>query len=212
MPSSGSIQEVRSAVNLLFLFVNFRNTVHFFFPASLTAYQFVVCHLLQSTWDRIQHLQRTQKMDAFTARNQSQVYHYRPLSIAYGEALFMQRMVDLIDSPGLKPEIRSVLQALAAMFGTTHLEKHFSVLIEGGYFHSRTSEALHRAVELLCDRLKPEAVALVDALAPSDFVLNSALGHSDGQVYKHLEARMSPSFKARPEWWKLILQLPTAHL
>lgn len=38
------------------------------------------------------------------------------------------------------------------------------------------------AVIDLCARLKPEAVALADAIAPTDFVLNSVLGHSDGQV------------------------------
>lgn len=124
----------------------------------------------------------------------------------------MQRMVDLLANPGLKPEIRQVLQDLAALFGARNLEKHLAVLVEGGYFHSGTSAALHRAVELLCDKLKPEAVALVDALAPPDFALNSALGHSDGQVYKHLEASMSPTFKKRPDWWKLILEQPKAHL
>jgi len=32
--------------------------------------------------------------------------------------------------------------------------------------------------------LKDEAVALVDALAPPDFILNSPIGHSNGKVRK----------------------------
>jgi len=151
-------------------------------------------------------------MDPFTAKNQSQAFYYRPLSIAYGEALFLQRMLDLLGSQGLKAELRSVLQDLAALFGAVHLEKHLSVLIRGGYFHKDSSAALHEAVEILCERLKPEAVSLVDALAPPDFVLNSALGHSDGQVYKHLEAGMAPGYKKRPDWWRLVLEHPKAHL
>lgn len=35
--------------------------------------------------------------------------------------------------------------------------------------------------------LKPEAVSLVDSIAPPDFILNSALGMSDGKVLDKLE-------------------------
>ena len=35
-------------------------------------------------------------------------------------------------------------------------------------------------------QLKGEAVALVDALAPPDFILNSPIGHSNGKVVKFL--------------------------
>ena len=34
----------------------------------------------------------------------------------------------------------------------------------------------------LCNDLKSDAVALVDVIAPTDFVLNSAIGRSDGEV------------------------------
>lgn len=52
----------------------------------------------------------------------------------------------------------------------------------GGYFGGDCVQYLHEAVELLCCRLKNEAVSLVDAIAPSDFALNSVLGASDGKV------------------------------
>ena len=40
----------------------------------------------------------------------------------------------------------------------------------------------------LCTQLKNEAVALVDALAPPDFILNSPIGHSNGKVgHFHLD-------------------------
>lgn len=34
----------------------------------------------------------------------------------------------------------------------------------------------------LCGKLKNEAVAMVDAISPPDFLLNSVLGCSDGRV------------------------------
>lgn len=174
----------------------------------LDAYQFVVCHLLRSTASRIQEL-TNQKLDAFTAKNQAQAYYYRPLSIAFCETLFLMRMMKLLEDPKVPNELKAVLKSLTALYGATNLEKHLSVLTQGGYFQPNTVVSLHTAVEQLCERLKPDAVALIDAIAPSDFALNSALGHSDGQVYQHLEERMSPSMKTRPDWWKLVLQPAT---
>lgn len=56
----------------------------------------------------------------------------------------------------------------------------------------------------LFSKLKSEAVALVDVLAPPDFVLNSVLGKSDGKVYQNLQAALfqSPQVFERPSWWE----------
>lgn len=54
--------------------------------------------------------------------------------------------------------------------------------------------------------LKNDAIPLVDAIAPNDFVLNSPLGMSDGQVYKHLQSvlwQTSSTFE-RPKWWQAV--------
>lgn len=122
-------------------------------------------------------------------------------------------MIKLLNDPNIPNELRAVLKLLTALFGATSLEKHLSALTQGGYFQPGTSATLQAAIEQLCERVKPEAVALVDAIAPSDFALNSALGHSDGQVYRHLEERMSSTMKKRPEWWQLLVQpVKASHL
>ena len=56
----------------------------------------------------------------------------------------------------------------------------------------------------LAKDLKKDAVALADVLAPPDFVLNSALGHSDGNVYKHMKNHFysNPDSFGRAEYWK----------
>lgn len=41
---------------------------------------------------------------------------------------------------------------------------------------------MQEATLVLCGQLKDDAVSLVDAIAPPDFVLNSPIGLSDGQV------------------------------
>ena len=62
-------------------------------------------------------------------------------------------------------------------------------------------------VEIAND-LKKDAVALADVLAPPDFILNSALGHSDGNVYQHMKHSFytSPSSFARAEYWEDVTQ------
>ena len=53
----------------------------------------------------------------------------------------------------------------------------------GGYFQGSAPARLVRdSILRLCRELKPDAVALVDVIAPPDFILNSPIGHSDGQV------------------------------
>lgn len=41
----------------------------------------------------------------------------------------------------------------------------------------------------------------MDAIAPPDFILNSALEHSDGKAYDHLEEEFR-SRTGKTEWWK----------
>lgn len=52
--------------------------------------------------------------------------------------------------------------------------------------------------------LKDDAVSLVDAIAPTDFIIDSPLGMSDGMAYRHLESSLmqSPDVFQRPHWWK----------
>jgi len=45
----------------------------------------------------------------------------------------------------------------------------------------------------LCGEMKDDAIALVDAMAPPDYVLNSILGESTGLVYKNLYNSMIQS-------------------
>lgn len=54
---------------------------------------------------------------------------------------------------------------------------------QGGYFKGpEPAEFYKEGIIQLLPKLKPESVALVDSIAPPDFILNSALGMSDGNV------------------------------
>ena len=52
--------------------------------------------------------------------------------------------------------------------------------------------------------LKDDAVALVDTIAPTDFVLRSPLGKCDGEIYKNLYSTLvqTPEVFERAKWWQ----------
>ncbi|VDN33590.1 unnamed protein product [Cylicostephanus goldi] len=71
---------------------------------------------------------------------------------------------------------------MPALYGLYCLEKHLASLYIGGYCEGQKfGDGIHDAVRRLERDLLPDSVALVDAIAPPDFVLNSALGLSTGQ-------------------------------
>ena len=89
------------------------------------------------------------------------------------------------------------------------LEKHTAIFYQGGYFTGPKSDRpvslIRETILRLCSEMKSEAVSLVDAMAPPDFVLNSALGDSTGEVYKKVYSMMiqspfsmEPMFIERP--------------
>jgi len=176
------------------------------FAVLLKAYQWLVCYLTESTVDRLK-VHQAQGKDAFTAKNESQVFFARTLSIVFVEHYILWKFSERVDSQAHDPSIQEVLRKLAALYGVWSLERHLATLYQGGYASGCQPVVLLReAILQLCSQLKPEAVALADVIAPPDFVLNSVLGQSNGNVYKNLQTSLfrSPHVFERPSWWSEI--------
>lgn len=76
-----------------------------------------------------------------------------------------------------------MFERLISLYGLHHLQRHLSDFYEGGYAQGpNLSNIIKKAILKLCEDLKPDAVSLADAIAPPDFILNSAIGKSDGEV------------------------------
>ena len=108
-------------------------------------------------------------------------------------------------SPNLPPAIPQVLTRLGLLYGLWSLDAHSSTLYEAGYYIGpEPNRLVRKAILQLCSDLKPDAVALVDAIAPPDFVLNSVLGRSDGNIYENIYGLItsSPTAFCRPDWWQ----------
>lgn len=74
------------------------------------------------------------------------------------------------------------------------LDKHLVLFYQGGYFTNEKAATLIRETILeLCKEMKNDSIALIDAIAPPDYVLNSILGDSTGNVYQNLYNSMVQS-------------------
>jgi acyl-CoA oxidase len=173
--------------------------------ALLKTYKWLIRWLIQSSGEKLKAMQKSGK-DSFTARNDSQVYQARTLSLVFIEHYVLEKFwLQMCNFVELPIEHVKVLTKLLLLYGLWSLEKHLAILYQSGCISGpKTASLIHEGILELCTSLKGEAVALADAIAPPDFILNSAIGNSDGFVYKHLQNVMSqtPSGFERASWWK----------
>ncbi|ELW62782.1 Peroxisomal acyl-coenzyme A oxidase 3 [Tupaia chinensis] len=148
---------------------------------SLQAYQWLVCYLLQESYRKLDQEKRSGRSD-FEARNNCQVFRCRPLALAFLELTVVHRFHEHTHGPSVPPSLRGVLGRLSALYALWSLSRHTAVLYQGGYFSGTQAGAMMEQAMLdLCSQLKDDAVALVDVLAPPDFVLDSPIGRADGE-------------------------------
>ncbi|XP_071946263.1 peroxisomal acyl-coenzyme A oxidase 3-like [Antedon mediterranea] len=177
---------------------------------SLAAYKWLVVYLCKESSQKLLREKR-QGQDSFTARSNSQVYYCRSLSIAYIEHMTLQVFHDFCCNPSLPKDISTTLRKLCALYGLWSLQKHMATFYQGGYFSGgEPANLVQTTILSLCSDLKQDAVALVDVFAPPDFILNSPIGASDGQLYKNLYGALIQEEGAleRPSWWKEFVQKP----
>uniref|UniRef100_A0A1L8EG58 Acyl-coenzyme A oxidase n=2 Tax=Haematobia irritans TaxID=7368 RepID=A0A1L8EG58_HAEIR len=169
----------------------------------LKALNWLVAYQLDVTVKRVEDLKR-QGLDGFETRNNMQVFNAQTLSIVYAQrtiyAVFYNFVMNLPQS-----NEKNALLKLLSMYGCHMVTKNAAIFYQGGYFRQNSQlELYQQAILDLLPILKNEAISLVDAIAPPDFILNSPLGMSDGNVYLHLQRAVmsAPGVFERPDWWR----------
>ncbi|ELK06544.1 Peroxisomal acyl-coenzyme A oxidase 3 [Pteropus alecto] len=171
----------------------------------LAAYEWLVCYLLRETHQKLSEEKRSGSSD-FAARNNSQVYYSRSLALAFLELTVVRKFHEFTHQPCVPPTLRAVLQRLSALYGLWSLSQHAALLpvLTGGYFSGeQAGRMVERAILALCSQLKDDAVALVDVIAPPDFILDSPIGRADGELCKNLWTAVLQESKVleRVSWW-----------
>ena len=170
----------------------------------LEAYKFLICYLIKLSDERLSRKLSEYNGKQFEAKSQSQVYYLRSLSLAYFEHDATRRFAQFINDDVSCDRLKGVLSKMCLLFGLNQLEKHMATLYEANYFETNGSvlSNMRERILLTCAELKDESVALVDAFAPPDFILNSCLGFSDGRIYEHIFDSLTHNKGAfdKPDW------------
>ncbi|XP_055849035.1 peroxisomal acyl-coenzyme A oxidase 3-like isoform X2 [Episyrphus balteatus] len=152
---------------------------------------------------RVEDLQKSGQ-SPFEVRNNSQVFIASNLSIIYAQRtifyVFYKFVRDLPESSE-----KDVLRKVLSFYGANLVMKHLALLYQGNFFkNTNQAELYQKGILVLLPVLKDEAISLIDAIAPTDFCLNSPLGLSDGNIYLNLQNSImqAPDVLGRPSWWR----------
>ena len=118
-------------------------------------------------------------------------------------------LVESVESASVSVPALAVLRKVTALHCVTLLEEEVSTLLESGHVTGQQAAWLRDQKRSLVRALRPDAVALVDSFGYEDYLLNSAIGRKDGDVYNALltAAKASP-LNATQEGpaWKPVLE------
>ncbi|KAJ8680097.1 hypothetical protein QAD02_015884 [Eretmocerus hayati] len=175
----------------------------------LVCMRWITCYYMKKTLDVVRILKQNGSSD-FEARNDSQLFNARTLTLAYGEHALVQQFIKNNNDPIYADNERLVMNKLCSLYAACNIEKRLGDFYAGGFASPgcKMDDLIRRGIIQLCKELTNEAISLVDVLAPPDSVINSPLGMSDGNVYKHLKDALfrNPECLERPSWWREILK------
>jgi len=166
---------------------------------ALIALRVLVWRLLRATELEAAAL-KAEGLDAFSVRCQTQWHLARTLSLAFIRAVVLDRFLQFAEEHS---HLHPVLNTIARLYAAWSLELHEGDLAVHGVLEAHSLASVRAEVLVQCARLAPESVLLTDVLAPPDFILNSPLGHSTGDIYSQLHQAflaVPNGFQRAPFW------------
>lgn len=149
--------------------------------------------------------------------NQCQPSSLQALSKAVIECVVFVRANEFVAAA--PPALQPTLTLLRNLFGLQLLLADIGTWLEGGFCTAEHSRMLRRQLAPLCSAIKvpsavfffhfcllnhlpqPHCCRLVDAYAPPDYAVSSALGKSDGRYEDHLWAHVRDKTE-RAQYWR----------
>lgn len=85
-----------------------------------------------------------------------------------------------------QPALHRIMQDVFELFACHTMDLEAADFLVAAYLTPQQAELVRGKIDDLLPRLRPQAVALVDSFKLPDYLLNSALGRTDGEVYRAL--------------------------
>eukprot|EP00058_Branchiostoma_floridae_P003596 XP_002589084.1 hypothetical protein BRAFLDRAFT_120901 [Branchiostoma floridae] len=107
-------------------------------------------------------------------------------AMAHSQYFVVKTFAERLTDSRLDSSISAVLTRLCQLHALHGLVTNSGDFLEDGYLTGSDIRQARRHINALMAKLRPDAVALVDAFDFPDGILNSILGRYDGNVYQHL--------------------------
>ncbi|KAF1817301.1 acyl-CoA oxidase [Eremomyces bilateralis CBS 781.70] len=115
------------------------------------------------------------------------------LAIVHSEAILVENFYEAVFKGNITPAVEGtaipVLQDLFRLFSLTTIDSRTTEFLLSGGLSVQQLQALTPTILELMKKIRPHAVKLVDAWSIPDYLLDSALGRQDGDVYNAMWRR-----------------------
>jgi hypothetical protein len=141
--------------------------------------------------------------------NNSQSFYLQELAKCYAELVLVKEFGKMVEKMTERDKVTGeTIGKLRDLYALTILERHLPALIEVGYSVSHRKEFRDKIIRL-CEEIGEVSIGIIDALAPSDRVLSSSIGSSDGQVYSRIIELVEkwPNVYSPPSWLPTLLNI-----
>ncbi|CAH1248086.1 ACOX1 [Branchiostoma lanceolatum] len=105
---------------------------------------------------------------------------------AHSQYFVVKNFAGRLTDPALDSAAQAVLTRLCQLYALHGVVDNSGDFLEDDYLTGTDIRQARRHINALMAKLRPDAVALVDAFDFPDGILNSVLGRYDGNVYEHL--------------------------
>ncbi|KAF9583785.1 acyl-coenzyme A oxidase [Lunasporangiospora selenospora] len=158
----------------------------------LAAFEHRCARLAYELSDNVDAAEGDKESNAFWSDHNIECYRISHAHAQYVLVLWFIQSIETAQDPEAdeerraQPESVRVLQKLSNLHALHTIQQNLADFVEDGYLNPAQCQSLRAQVKDLVTSLADEAVGLVDAFDHPDFLLNSALGASDGDAYKRL--------------------------
>jgi len=105
---------------------------------------------------------------------------------AHAHVIILQSFQNAVKQATANKSVFPALKSLCDLYALHWIIQDFGQFVSAGALHGESFSQIIAEIKLLLKELRPNAVALSDAWAFPDYLLNSALGNFDGHVYETL--------------------------
>ncbi|XP_033727732.1 peroxisomal acyl-coenzyme A oxidase 1-like [Pecten maximus] len=182
-------------------FVSYLGNRH---PARSSMQNYITLQCLQEAYEHraarlIEETAKTLKQHEAAGLSSEEAWNLTSAQLTWAasshcHAYVVKMFVSMVTMDNIDNDVKAALTSLCMLYGLHGIHEKLGEFIQDGFFDSDQVDSLTSTMMTLLSKIRPNAVAMVDAFDFPDLQLGSCLGRYDGNVYQALYdyAKASP--------------------